>query len=240
MQEVLLFGVSPLSERIAYYVEHGDSVKDFSVKGFVIDDKYFSEDNFVGKKIYRYSEAKENFIETVPIIVCIGYKNMNENRKNIFYRLQADGWKIESYISSRANIDTDLIGEGNIFIETASVGVSCKIGDGNIFDGRSYLGHHSVIGNFNFLGNNSTTGGKIQMGDCCFIGMNSTIRNGVEVHDKTLLGAGCYLNHSTDKPGLAYAAAKPIYLGRSDVAEALWNKEITGGGGIILTRIVNL
>ena len=236
MQEILLFGISPLSERIAYYIEHGRSVKNFSVKGFIIDDEYFSEDNFANKKIYRYSEAKENFSENVPVIICIGYKNMNENRKNIFHRLQADGWTIESFISTAAVIDTDSIGVGNIFIENSRIGISCEIGNANIFD-SSYLGHHSAVGDFNFFCNNSTTGGKIKIGDCCFFGMNSTVRNGVEIHDKTLIGAGCYINHSTDKPGLAYAAPKPIYLGRSDLAEMLWNNP---GGGIVLTRIINL
>lgn len=44
MKEVLLFGISELSERIAYYIDCGESVKPFVVKGFVIDDAYYKEE----------------------------------------------------------------------------------------------------------------------------------------------------------------------------------------------------
>lgn len=215
MQEVLLFGTNELSERIDYYIEHGESTKPFSVKGFVIDDDYYTGEDFAGKKVYRYSEAKENFLKTVPIIVCIGYKNMNENRKKIFYKLKEDGWIIESYVSSETKNFAASMGVGNIFLCNSRAEVNCRIGDGNIFDG-AVLSHHSVMGNFNFLCGDSMTGGKIQIGDCCFIGMNSCIQDGIKLHDKTLVGAGCYLRHSTKKPGQCYAAPKSIRLGNSE------------------------
>ena len=150
MKEVLLFGISELSERINYYISRGDSVTPLSVVGFVIDDDYYDTDNFAGKKVYRYSEAKEKFLQTASMIICIGYKNMNENRKNIFHRLRADGWDIESFISSQAVIHTENIGVGNIFLSRSSVGVRSTLGDCNIFDGGS-LSHHCTIGSFNFF-----------------------------------------------------------------------------------------
>lgn len=214
MQEVLLFGTNELSERIDYYIEHCDSVKDFSVKGFVVDDEYYTEENFAGKKVYRYSEAKENFLKTVPIIICIGYKNMNENRKKVFYKLKEDGWTIESYISKDTRFYTKSIGIGNIFLPESRVGVHSVVGNCNIFD-SGLLSHHSTMGSFNYLTANSI-GGNIQIGDCCFIGMNSCIQDGIKLHDKTLVGAGCYLRHSTKKPGQCYAAPKSVRLGNSE------------------------
>ena len=217
MKDVLLFGISELSERIAYYIEHGDSVKNFSVKGFVIDDEYYSADSFAGKKIYRYSEARENFLQTASVIICIGYKNMNENRKKIFHRLRDDGWDIESFISSQAVIHTDNIGTGNIFLCKSLIEFKSSMGDCNIFD-SGHLGHHSQIGSFNFFCGYNVTGGNIKVGDCCFFGMNSTIRNDVSIHDKTFVGAGCYLSGSTPKADLCYAAPKTLCLGSSAIA----------------------
>lgn len=222
MEEVLLFGVSPLSERVAYYIDKGDSVKNFSVKGFVIDDEYFSENNFADKKVYRYSEAKEKFSETIPIIICIGYKNMNENRKNIFYRLQAEDWSIESYISKRATIHADSMGIGNIFLATSEVGVKSTIGDGNVFD-SGFLSHHCKMGNFNYFTENSC-GGSIQVGDCCFVGMNSCLKNGIKLPDKTLVGACAYLRHSPKKIGRCYAPPKSVLLGESEIVMQSWIK----------------
>ena len=216
MKEVLLFGVSDLSERIAYYIDSGESVKPFSVKGFVIDDDYYSTDNFAGKKIYRYSEAKEKFSETSSVIICIGYKNMNENRKKVFHRLRDDGWDIESFIHSQAVIHTDNIGIGNIFMCRTLIEFKSSMGDCNIFD-SGHLGHHSRMGNFNFFGGGNITGGNITVGDFCFVGMNSTIKNGITLPDKTFIGAGCYLGNTPPNPCMCYAPQKAVCLGNSDL-----------------------
>lgn len=215
MKEVLLFGISALSERITYYIDSGESVKTFSVKGFVIDDEYYSADSFAGKKIYRYSEARENFLQTASVIICIGYKNMNENRKKIFHRLRDDGWDIESFISSQAVIHTENIGTGNIFLCKTLIEFKSSMSDCNIFD-SGHLGHHSRMGSFNFFCGGNITGGNINVGDGCFVGLNSTIKNGITLLDKTLVGAGCYLSHDTPKPGMCYAPPKAVYLGNSE------------------------
>lgn len=220
MKEVLLFGVSELSERIAYYIDNDESAKPFSVKGFVVDDAYYKDDTFAGKTIYCYSEAKENFLNNSSVIICIGYKNMNEARKKTFYKLQADGWSIESFISSQSIIHTNNIGIGNIFLCKSLIEFKSSMGDCNIFD-SGHLGHHSSIGNFNFFSYN-ITGGKIKIGDCCFIGLNSTIKNDISLHDKTFVGAGCYLNNSTSKPGGCYAPAKTVFLGSSEFVMRSW------------------
>ena len=216
MKEILLFGISDLSERIAYYIDCGDSVKNFSVKGFIIDDDYYSEDTFGGKKIYRYSEAKENFLQTTSVIICIGYKNMNENRKKIFNRIRDDGWDIESFISSQAIIHTDNIGTGNIFLCKTLIEFKSSMGDCNIFD-SGHLGHHSRIGSFNFFSGGNITGGNIKVGDCCFVAMNSTIRNGITLLDKTFVSAGCYLSNDTPAPSMCYASPKAVCLGNSNL-----------------------
>lgn len=215
-KEVLLFGISALSERIAYYIDCGESIKPFSVKGFVVDDDYYSADNFAGKKIYRYSEAKEKFLRTTSIIICIGYKNMNENRKKIFHRLLDDGWDIESFISSQAVIYTEAIGTGNIFLSNSLIEYNSVLGDCNIFD-SAHLGHHSRVGSFNFFCYSSVTGGSVKIGNCCFIGMNATVKSYITLLDKTLVGAGCYLRHDTAEPSMCYAPPEAVYLGESEL-----------------------
>ena len=216
LKEVLLFGINELSERIAYYIDCGESVKPFVVKGFVVDDNYYSADSFAEKKIYRYSEAKKFFIQTSSVIICIGYKNMNENRKKVFCRLRGDGWDIESFISSQTVMHTDKIGTGNIFLCKSLIEFKSSMGDCNIFD-SGHLGHHSSIGNFNFFCCGNIMGGNITIGDCCFVGLNSTIKNGITLHDKTFVGAGCYLSKSTPEPSMCYVPPKVACLGNSEL-----------------------
>ncbi len=214
MKSVLLFGTNEIAEMINFYADNSLGKEAMEVIGFVLDDEYFSQDSFVGKRVYRYSEAKNKLLGKVEIIVCIGYKGMNEGRKKVFYRLQEEGWNIGSFISKESRIYAKELGVGNIFLDVSSVGVNSVVGDGNIFCfGR--LSHHSILGNFNFLSNN-VMGGHVCIGDCCFLGLRSCIRDGVQIHDKTLVGAGCYLGHSTKQPGQAYGASRAVKLGKSE------------------------
>ena len=223
MKEVLLFSTNELAQRINYYIENGDSVTPMTVKGFVVDDTYYSENMLDGKIIYRYSEAKEKFLGEVSMLVCIGYKNMNENRKNIFQRLQAEGWDISNYISKKSTIESNDMGIGNIFLGRSSFGFKSRLGNGNIFD-KGSLSHHSVAGDFNFF-TCDIAGGNITIGDCCFFGMNSCLKDGISIHDKTLVGASCYLGRSTIKPGICYMAPRAILLENSETAMEFWTSK---------------
>ncbi len=214
MKSVLLFGTNEIAEIISYNVDNNLGIEPMEVIGFVLDDEYFSQDSFAGKQVYRYSEAKNKLFGKVEIIVCIGYKEMNEGRKKVFYRLQKEGWSIGSFVSRESRIYAKGQGVGNIFLNASFVGVDSVIGNGNIFS-FGKISHHSRLGNFNYLSNNSV-GGHVCIGDCCFLGLQSCIKDNIHIHDKTLVGAGCYLGHSTKLPGQAYGASRAVKLGKSE------------------------
>ena len=46
----------------------------------------------------------------------------------------------------------------------------------------------------------------------CFFGINCTLKNGIMVHDYTLVGAGCYLQGSTDIEGRVFAPVRCVQL----------------------------
>ena len=220
MKEVLIFSTNEVAQRINYYLNNGDSVTPMTAKGFMVDDAYYKEPELDGKEIFRYSDAKEKFAGKIPVIVCVGYSDMNENRKIIFNKLLADGWDISSYISVRTVIESNDMGIGNIFIGSSSMEFKSRIGNGNIFL-NGHLHHHSTVGNFNFFSNNIING-NVKIGDCCFFGSCSCVADETTVHDKTLVGASCYLNRSTKESGLCFAAPKAILWGSSEAAMNHW------------------
>ncbi len=221
IKPILLFGINELSERINYYLSINNTDTPKIVQGFVVDDEYCKTGEFVEKPVYPYSVAKSLFMHKIPILVCIGYKNMNANRQSVFNRLLDDGWEIGQYISSNAVINTENIGKGNIIIGQSVLEMGSKIGDGNIFD-WGHVSHHSTIGNFNYLVSN-VMGGSIIIEDNCFIGMKSCLRDGIYIKNNTLIGANCYMSHSTKKEGYAYSAPKAIKVGTSEDAMNLWS-----------------
>ncbi|MBR3624011.1 MAG: hypothetical protein IKN43_11780 [Selenomonadaceae bacterium] len=177
--------------------------------------------NFAVKPyVYKYSELEQKFSRSgIVILVAVGYSDMNQNRKKIFYRIMENGWKIGSYINPDAIVraDTACFGEGNIVFEGVIIGAGCKLGDGNVFYSGSTLAHHSQVGNFNFLAVRSSVAGRVEIGDECFFGNNCCTKDYISISDKTLIGAGCYLDSDVNISGGVFVPQRNVKLKKSSV-----------------------
>lgn len=196
MDKILIFGTNELSEIVTTYI---NSTNEYNSKviGFVVDDEYYKEDKFCELPVHKYSTIDKIFNkDNVKFLVCIGYSQMNEIRKNVFYRLKEHGWKIGSFTDSRAIVNTNDIGEGNIILDGVNIGVKCRIGSGNVFYPCSLLSHHSVVGNFNHFSPRVAIAGKVVIGNNCFWGINSCTKDNIQVASGVLVGAGAYLDYS--------------------------------------------
>ena len=222
MSSVLIFGTSSFSEVLAETIAQDSP--EINLKGFILNDEYYTNENFSDRKVYKYSELKNYFSPNdTEILVSIGYTNMNINREKIFTLLKSDGWKIASYINPKATIRTSSIGIGNIILDAVNIGVKAQIGDGNIFYNNGILSHHSKIGNFNYFAPCVAIAGHVNIANRCFFGINCSVANGVNISDETLVGAGCYISKDT-KFGEVYRAAKPLIYTDSKVISKIYLK----------------
>ena len=207
MERLLIFGCNDFAELMCENICRGWSKQDYQVEGFVIDDVYYTDSTYCGNKLYRYSDMGNYFAhEEISILVCIGYSKMNLGRKKVFGRLVQDGWKVASYFDKTAIVRTDDFGIGNIVCDGANIGVKSKLGDGNIFYPSAVFAHHSVAGNFNFWAISASVAGHVVVGNRCFFGNNSSTRDNISIADETLVGAGCYLDHTVENAGHIYRA----------------------------------
>lgn len=197
--EFLIFGDSVLAE-VLYETIQQDDADRYSIVGFVVDDAFFSNANFCGKRVYKYSEIKNYFDQNnIEILPAVGYKNLNEFRCVLCCKLERDGWLIGNYINRRAIVRAERIGKGNLIFDGVNIGLKTVIGNGNIFYPNSLLAHHSIVGNFNFFAINSSIAGYVKIGDRCFFGNNSTTKDHISVGSMVLLGAGQYLSGKYDE-----------------------------------------
>ena len=219
---MLIFGCNDFAEMIYESIRRGCSTHEYEVEGFVIDDAYYEAPLYCGKPVYRYSELDSQFVrEDIRILICVGYSNMNANRKEIFGRLTRDGWNIASYFDKMAIIRTDNLGIGNIVCDGANIGIKSKIGNGNIFYPGALFAHHSTAGDFNFFAISSSVAGHVSVGNQCFFGNNSSTRDKITIADKNLIGAGCYLNHNVQVSGRVYVSNRCVELADRTADEML-------------------
>lgn len=197
-QKVLIFGITDLAKILYHFLQFDNS---FEICAFVVNKKYLPPEKILfNKPIFEFEKIQYKFSpKEYSIFLCVGYNNMNESRKQIYYKLKEMGYKIETFTHNDAKIYGSEIGEGNIFLSGVTIDPYTKIGNGNIFFTDSLLSHDSSIGNFNFLAVKSCVAGHVKIKDNCFLGANSTIKNGLYIDSYTLVGANAYIRKDTNQ-----------------------------------------
>ena len=204
MKKIVIFGTNQTAQ-LAHYYFTNDS--DYEVVGFTVDAAYKTCNHFCGLSVFDFEEI-ENYhpVDEVYMFAALSYAKMNEVRENKTKAIKEKGYKLASYISSKATIfDNVKIGEHCFILENNTIQPFVEIGQNNILWSGNHIGHHSKLGNNNFISSHVVISGNVVIGDNCFIGVNSTLRDGIEIANHTLIGANAFINRST-KP-------KEIYKG---------------------------
>lgn len=206
-KRVILFGASDFARLMTAYIE---KFTDWLIEAYTVDGAYVHSEEYLGKPLVPFERLEEAFSPaSYEVLVAIGYKEMGDVRKRAFERVRAAGYAQPNFIHPTALCYAEKIGEGNIILENAVVSILTTLGSANLIWNGCQIGHDLSIGSYNSFGAGVICAGETVIGDNCFFGVGSATRNNIDVASYTLLGAGCYLNHSTSKED-AYIPQKPI------------------------------
>jgi sugar O-acyltransferase (sialic acid O-acetyltransferase NeuD family) len=207
--KLIIFGGHQFAEMMKYYIERDTN---YEVVAFSLDRKYIQSFSFCNLPVVPLDQLQELYhADKNDVLIALGYKNMNKVREEKYKEIKNMGYKIASYISSRAIVENHQLGEGNIVLENSIIGPFTQLGNGNIVWSTANIAHHNKIGNFNFIAMSSSIAGNVVVGDNCFIGNNATIKNSVNISSGTLIGAGTYISKDTDE-GEVYVPSRAIKL----------------------------
>lgn len=210
-ENILIFGNTKFAEMIGYYIK---TETNDNLIGFTVDKKYFGNKAVMEGTIFPFEEIDTIFSkDEVKILPVIGYKQMNNIRKELLNRVKEKGYRITSFVHPTAKIAANCsLGEGNIFLEDALVQPFVSIGSGNVFWSKVNISHHTKIGDFNYFAPSASVSGNVTIGSNCFLGNNCTVKNDISIHNYTLIGAGAYVSQNTKE----YSVIVPV---RSQILE---------------------
>lgn len=114
---------------------------------------------------------------------------MNQLKRKIYNKCEEKEYKVATYISSKALVYADMIGEGCFIAPGAVIGPDCRLGICNHLESSVILSHDATLGNFNFLFTNAEFGGNSKVGYKCFFGLHSTVRDGISIASNNLFGS---------------------------------------------------
>ena len=129
------------------------------------------------------------------IFIAIGYTDLNQLRYQKLIEAKKKGYKLASYVSSKAAlIGNQKIGENCMILENTTIQTTSKIGNNVFIWSNNLIGHHVKVEDNTYIAGNCVIAGSSVLGKFSFMGINSTIANGVKVSKNCLIGANTYIN----------------------------------------------
>ena len=153
---------------------------------------------FYGLPVFPFEHIQDFVdINNTEFVLGLGYSQMNRVREEKFNECKERGYIVHTFISPKAIVYTDKIGEGSIIMPGVYIGPYSNIGVGNVIRANSVLSHHDNVGNFNWIADGCIFGGGVSVDNNSFVGLGSTIRNEISIANYTFIGAHSYLSRNT-------------------------------------------
>ena len=121
MAKVVVFGTELVAELAHYYLTH-DS--EHEIVAFTKNSEYIKEDetHFCGLPIVPFEDVYDLFPPTeYKFFAPLSERKMNQVRAKIYGEIKEKGYSFISYISSKATVLTDLIGENCFILEDNTI-----------------------------------------------------------------------------------------------------------------------
>jgi sugar O-acyltransferase (sialic acid O-acetyltransferase NeuD family) len=205
-KKLVIFGIGETG-RMFYNCFQHDS--EYEVCAFTVEDDFRTTDEYRGLPVVRFAEIEDHFSpEEYEMFVAIVSTNMNTLRKRIYSECKAKGYKLATYISSKASVGYEVeIGENCAVMENTSIQQFAKIGDDVIIFSNNVIGHSSEIRNHVFISSCIAMSGYCKIGESCFLGVNCTLNVGVVVGDYCYIGMATVIEK--DVPDFTLIKAEP-------------------------------
>lgn len=200
---LILFGTGDIAELAHFYFTRDSA---HQVVAFCVDGAFLREDSFHGLPIIAFEEVTSHFAPADhAMFIALAYARLNDLRTEKLAAAEAAGYRMTSYISSRATVLNDgRIGPNAFVLEDNTIQPFVRIGRNVTLWSGNHIGHHSTIGDNVFISSHVVVSGGVRIGDNCFVGVNSTLRDHITVGARCVLGAGTVLLADAE-PGGVYS-----------------------------------
>ncbi|MBB5020531.1 sugar O-acyltransferase (sialic acid O-acetyltransferase NeuD family) [Chitinivorax tropicus] len=216
---LVIFGSGDIAQ-LAHYYFSSDS--NYEVVAFTVDADYIKESEFCGLPVVAFEDVAKNYPpDSYDFFVALSYSKLNAVRKEKYLAAKEIGYKLVSFISSRATVlNEGRIGENCFIFEDNTIQPFVTIGNNVTLWSGNHIGHHSVIHDHTFIASHVVVSGGVEIGEQCFIGVNATLRDHIKIGDRCVVGAGALL--------LADAASEGLYIGTATKRSELPSTRLRG------------
>ncbi len=201
MAKIVIFGNKEIAELANFYFSH-DTTHD--VVAFTADGEYVNEDTFQGLPVVAFEEIENKFAPADHLMfIALSYAQLNGLRKDKYHAAKAKGYKLASYLCSKAHWwKENKIGDNCFILEDVIIQPFVEIGNNVFIWSGNHIGHHTKIRDHAFITSHVVMGGGVVIGEQSFVGINATIRDHVTIGERCIIGAAACIMSDTEPDGL--------------------------------------
>lgn len=202
MKKIIIFGVNDFAELANYYLQTDTK---HEVVAFSVSTEFLPESKkFCGLPVIDFDKIEFIFNpEEYYFFAPMSPSKMNRTRELIYSSIKLKGYKCISYISSKATILTNSIGDNCFILENNTIQPFVEIGNNCVMWSGNHIGHHTKIYENVTITSHVVISGHCRVGKNCFLGVNSTISNDIDLAEGTLVSLATCIESNT-KPWSVY------------------------------------
>lgn len=198
MAKVVIFGTELIAELAHYYLTN-DSEHD--VVAFTVNEKYIKSETFCGLPVVPFEEIETSHPKTeFKMFAPLSERKMNQTRAKVYAEIKALGYELISYVSSKATVLTDQIGDNCFILEDNTIQPFVKVGNDVVLWSGNHIGHHGEIKDHVFFTSHVVLSGRCIVGEYSFLGVNATVRDGCHLGEGTLVAMGANVTKLQTEP----------------------------------------
>lgn len=196
IKKLVIVGAGETAE-IAYEYFMYDS--EYEVVAFSVESQYLEKEKLFDLPVVPFEDVENyyppNFHE---VFVAVSYTQLNRVRTRLYHLVKQKGFKVASYISSKAFIWRNVeIGENCFIFENNVIQYQVKIGNNVVIWSGNHIGHHSVVGDNCFISSHVVISGFCEIGENSFLGVNATLANNLKIGKDNWIGPNTAIMKST-------------------------------------------
>ena len=204
-KKLIIYGVGETAEIAQEYFKY-DS--EYEVLAFTVDREYLPEGEVNGLKVFSFEGIEESFPkDEVEMFVAASYNKLNRVRASMFKKAKAKGYRLASYVSSKAFVWHNVkIGENAFIFENNVIQYHVEIGDNVVLWSGNHVGHRTKIEDHCFISSHVVISGFCRIGAYSFLGVNSSFNDGIDMGKDCVTGsATCIVKNAQE--GMVYVGS---------------------------------
>ena len=197
MSDVIIFGLQDFAELAHYYLAEDSP---HNVIAFCVSKSFVPEGGkFNGLPVLAFEDVQQTHPPTdVCFFAPMSPKKMNRDRARVFNEIRSKGYKMISYISSKATIFNNNIGENCFILENNTLQPFTSVGDNVVLWSGNHLGHHSKINDHVTFTSHVVMSGHCDIGAYSFLGVNSTLRDWITIGEGSFIAMATSVVKNTE------------------------------------------